>query len=79
MARLDAISSIEDVIAYYKDMAKEVPRVYKSSVQDTIVFYEVLKQYRQGEQPTQKVNRKKLDAEVRRVKKGNYRVLRRTN
>lgn len=69
MERLNAISCIEDVIAYYKDMAEEVPNVYKRSVQDTIVFYEVLKQYRQGEKPTQKVNRKKLDAEVRRVKK----------
>ena len=69
MERLNAISCIEDVIAYYKDLVAEVPEVYKKSLQESITCYEVLKQYRQGEKPTQKVNRKRLDADVRRITK----------
>lgn len=69
MERLQAICCLDDVITYYKDMETEAPTMVKSRVRDVITFYEVLKQFRAGEQPTQKVNRKHLDKQVRKLTK----------
>ena len=69
MKELKAICSLDDVIRFYQDMEKEVPSKLKSRVRTQRSFYEVLKQFRAGEQPTQEINRKKLDSEVKRLTK----------
>ena len=69
MKELKAICSLDDIIRFYQDMEAEIPSKLKSRVRTQRRFYEVLKQFRAGEQPTREVNRKKLDAYVKRLTK----------
>lgn len=64
MGNLKAISNLDEVITFHKDMLAAAPGPVKPRFREFVTFYEVLKQFRAGEQPTQQVNRKKLDARV---------------
>lgn len=69
MKEMKACCCLDDVIRWFEGAKEVVPGKIKKQVQDRINFFVLLKQFRAKEQPTQEINRKLLEKEIKRLKK----------